>query len=69
MPDLSQKEKMSVISAMAVVVLSAAAIAAFVYTGGSLLFYIIAIIAVAFGFYITYALSRSEEEPRRARKK
>lgn len=70
MPELSRKEKMEITLAAAIVALSAISIGTVLITGWSTIFYIVAIIAVALGFYINYILSKTEEvEPARKGKK
>lgn len=69
MPELSQKEKVSVALAALVVVLTLISIIVFVYTGGSLIFYVTAIVSVILGFYITYSISKMEQEPVKSAKK
>ncbi|MDE1869808.1 MAG: hypothetical protein KGH71_02360 [Candidatus Micrarchaeota archaeon] len=69
MPELSQKEKVSVALAALVVVLTLIAIIVFVYTGAGLIFYLTAIVSVILGFYITYSISKMEQEPVKSAKK
>jgi len=69
MQELSQKEKVSVALAALVVVLTLITILVFIYTGGSLIFYLTAIVSVILGFYITYSISKMEQEPVKSAKK
>ncbi|MDE1850813.1 MAG: hypothetical protein KGH54_03405 [Candidatus Micrarchaeota archaeon] len=70
MPDFSSKEKLAIGLALGIVALSAISIGTFIVTGGSAIFYIVAVIAVALGFYINYYLSKTEQEqPARKAKK
>lgn len=70
MPEFSSKEKLAIGLAVGIVALSAISIGTFVLTGGSTIFYIVAVIAVVLGFYINYHLSKVEQEqPTRKAKK
>ncbi|VVB77076.1 Uncharacterised protein [uncultured archaeon] len=46
---------------LGVLALSVLAIVSFVLTGGSILFYAFALLAIALGFYMAYHLSKSPE--------
>jgi peptidoglycan/LPS O-acetylase OafA/YrhL len=61
---LSETEMRPLALAIAVLVLSIMAIAAFVMTGGSAAFYIIVAIALIAGFYMAYYVSRAETAPK-----
>ncbi|MDE1828083.1 MAG: hypothetical protein KGH65_02915 [Candidatus Micrarchaeota archaeon] len=70
MPQFSDKEKLAIGLAVGMVALSAISIGTFIVTGGSTIFYIVAIVAVVLGFYINYHLSKVEQEqPARKAKK
>jgi len=70
MPDFSSKEKLAIGLALGIVALSIISIGTYIVTGGSTIFYIVAVIAVALGFYINYHLSKVEQDQpsRKARK-
>ena len=63
MNELSEEEKKSVFAAAGVMILTILAILSYVYTGASWSFYIIVILAVLLGFYVTHRIS---DEARRA---
>lgn len=46
-----------------VIVLTIIAIIAFAVSGGSIIFYVFAVLAVALGLYMAYHISRSPREP------
>ncbi|MGI0141727.1 MAG: hypothetical protein ACREBF_03715 [Candidatus Micrarchaeales archaeon] len=62
MQNLSEKEKLSLTLALAVVVLSIVSIATFLLTGGSIVFYIVELVAVILAFLMIYYISRLEEQ-------
>ncbi len=54
---------------LAVVILCVGAIVAFIYSGGSLLFYTVAIVAIIVGFYMAYAVSKTGSAPKKQKRK
>lgn len=69
MQEFSQKERFGMALAGSIIVLSAISILVLIYTGAGTIFYATAIISVILAFYITYSLSRLEEEPMKGKKK
>ncbi len=65
---LSETEMKPLALAIAVLALSIIAIAAFVMTGGSAVFYITVVIALIAGFYMAYYVSRAEAAPKQTKR-
>lgn len=57
MEELSESEKNSLYAAIGVLVLSILAIISFFYLGSSIVFYILAVLAIVFGFYMLRRVS------------
>ena len=72
--DYGERERTSLMLALAVILLGAITIIAFIYTSGGLTFYILMAITLAIAFYFSYRISGEEEtkprhQPRKARKR
>lgn len=65
MEALSSAEKTNLLAAFGMIVLSVAAVVAFVYGGGGAVFYLVTAVAMALGFYMAYRISRepAREKP------
>ncbi len=68
---MNEEEKKSVAIALGIVVLTIAAFVAFIY-GVESLFYVVALLAIALGFYMAYRVSleskqKKQKLPRKAR--
>ncbi len=57
----NEHEKQAFMFSVGVIGLSVIAVLAFVFSGGSIFFYIFAILAVALGLYMSYHLSKTPE--------
>ncbi|MGC8710136.1 MAG: hypothetical protein ACP5RF_00770 [Candidatus Micrarchaeia archaeon] len=66
--DISGKDRISMYMSLAVVVLTIIAIIAFAYSGGSVAFYIIALVAIVFGFIMAYYISKPEKIVKKQKK-
>lgn len=67
--DLSYKERNSLYLSIGYIILALIAIITFIFSGGSYIFYTVAIIAIAIGFYMSYYISRPEEAKLKKAKK
>lgn len=65
MQELPPKEKFTLILAIVVVALTFTSIAMFFYLGDNLVFYITIAVTLILGFYMTYSVTRSEEQTKR----
>lgn len=75
MHPMNDDERISVMAALAVVVLSIAAFVAFILSGSGIPFYALALLAVVAGFYMSYRISQEAKQkqaapskPKRAKK-
>jgi uncharacterized membrane protein YfcA len=59
----NEHEKRAFMFSVGVVVLSVIAVITFAFTGGSIFFYIFAAIAIIFGFYMAWHISRPYSQP------
>lgn len=71
--EYNENEKMSLAVAGGVIVFSVIAIIAYVYTGGGVLFYAIAIITLCLEFYMAFRISREnnaqDKEPKKQQRR
>ncbi len=71
--EYTENEKMSLAVAGGVILFSIIAIIAYIYTGGGVLFYAIAIITLCLEFYMAFRISREnnaqEKEPKKQQRK
>ena len=68
MEKLSKAEKFNLALAFTAIVLSMAAIISFIYLRNGVIFYLLILLALGAGFYMTYFISKSEKVPRKKRK-
>jgi hypothetical protein len=64
----NEHEKHAFAFSVGVIVLTILAIAAFVMTGGSLLFYLFVLLELALGFYLIYHMSKAPETAKPTRR-
>ena len=64
MDNLEKSEIQSISSAVAVIVFTIITIMSFVLTGVSILFYALALLTIAVGFYMAYNISREGRAPK-----
>lgn len=64
--EYSETERKSLAIAGSIIVVSAIAIAAFFYTGGGIIFYAVAILALLLEVYMAYRISQESEEKKPA---
>ncbi|MGB9732692.1 MAG: hypothetical protein ACP5P2_01230 [Candidatus Micrarchaeia archaeon] len=68
--DISQADRNALYLSSSVIALTIVAIAVFVVSGGSYLFYLIAIITIILGFYMSYYISKERvEKPKKKKSK